>query len=207
MHDVKEEFKEIFKQNITREGSQQLLSWLEKSDFFTAPASTKYHLAYEGGLCEHSINVYNNLVKLSLDTFGVNNLPYNMESVAIVALLHDLCKVNFYKPEKRNQKIDGVWQEVDTYSIDDRFPIGDHGDKSALIVQGFMKISGEEVAAINCHMGGFDTRAKSGAYFISEAFKKYPLAVLLHLADMLSTYITEENKAPENLYSVSGELV
>lgn len=192
MQDIKTEFKEIFELNITREGSQQLLNWLEKSDFFTAPASTKYHLAYEGGLCEHSINVYKNLIKLSEDTFG-GNAPFSMESAAIVGLLHDLCKVNFYKIEKRNQKIDGAWQEVDFYLIDDKFPVGDHGDKSALIVQGFMKITAEEVAAINCHMGGFDTRARGGAYFISEAYKKYPLAVLLHLADMLSTYITEEN--------------
>ena len=111
---AKEEFIKIYTENIKRKGADKLLEYLEKSDFFTAPSSTRYHGSYEGGLVEHSVNVYHCLkdylsrprVK---ETYGMN---YSEESIAIVALLHDLCKINFYTTELRNKKneVTGKWE-------------------------------------------------------------------------------------------------
>ena len=99
---VKAEFKDIFQTNIKRDGADALWEWMESSDFFTAPASSRYHLAAEGGLCQHSINVYKRLCKLLDDEYGES--PYSPETISIVSLLHDLCKANMYKPGWRNQK-------------------------------------------------------------------------------------------------------
>ena len=120
---AKDEFLEIFRTNITRDGADSLLNYLEnKSDFFTAPASARYHGAYPGGLCEHSINVYHCLVDYLArervqELYG---LEYSDESIAIVSLLHDACKIGCYKPGTRNVKgPDGKWQSVPSYTFDD----------------------------------------------------------------------------------------
>ena len=186
----KEKFVEIYTTLIRREGADKLLAWLERSDFFTAPASTRYHGSYEGGLCEHSINVFDRLTELLEGLSGVK-WP-DAESVAIVSLLHDLCKVDVYKTEFRNRKNEtGQWEKYPVYVFDDAFPMG-HGEKSMHIVSSFMKLSGEEAMAIRWHMGFADAAFKGGDRSVGNAFEKYPLAVLLHQADMLATYLDEQ---------------
>ena len=188
----KEEFIEIFKANITREGSDRLLDFLEnKSDFFTAPASARYHGAFEGGLCEHSVNVYHCLAAY-LERERVQELygmEYSPESVALVSLLHDACKIGCYKKSFRNVKNDatGQWEKVPAYTFDDPLPYG-HGEKSVYIVNGFVRLSREEAMAIRWHMGFSgpeDNRT------VGQALQKYPLAFALAVADMEASYFLE----------------
>ena len=187
----KEKFIKFYKEFIVRDGSAELLAYLEKSDFFTAPASSRFHLAHEGGLCEHSVNVYKRLVEQNAN---VKNVPiYPADTAAIVSLLHDLCKVNIYKPDFRNVKNDkGVWEKVPCYTIDEKFCYGGHGSKSVFIIQQFMKLTPQEACAINCHMGAYD-RA-SGDYSIGQAFEQTPLALMLSVADQYATFIDERKK-------------
>ena len=145
----KQEFLTLCRENIKRDGLEDLLGWLQKSDFFTAPASTRYHGAYEGGLCEHSLDVYH-MAKKAIAGY---ELELTEESVVVATLFHDLCKVNFYKKDVRNQKINGTWQEVPCYTIEEKYCFGGHGSKSVYLVQQFMKLKTDEAAAINCHMG------------------------------------------------------
>ena len=177
-------FKDVpFEQEV----SQELLDWLDhKTDFFTAPASTRFHGACEGGLCMHSLNVYHALHD------GFFTEGESEESYAICALLHDLCKANYYKKGTRNVKNDatGQWEKVPSYSVEDLFPYG-HGEKSVFLIERFMKLKVEEAVAIRWHMGGFDDAAKGGCFAISEAYDKYPLAVKLHIADLKATYLME----------------
>ena len=188
----KEEFIEIFKTYITREGSDKLLDYLEhKSDFFTAPASARYHGSYEGGLCEHSLHVYHCLAAY-LERERVQELygmEYSPESIAIVSLLHDACKIGCYKKSFRNVKNDatGQWEKVPTYTFDDPLPYG-HGEKSVYIVNGFIRLSREEAMAIRWHMGFSgpeDNRT------VGQALQKYPLAFALAVADMEASYFLE----------------
>ena len=191
IEEMQEQFVSIFTKHIKRDGSDNLLDWLITTDFFTAPASSKFHSAYEGGLCEHSINVFNRFVKVLTMEYGENFTDkISMESVAIIALLHDLCKVNFYKTEYRNVKVDGQWVQVPYYSVEDTLPYG-HGEKSVYIISGFMKLSREEAMAINWHSGAFDDRVRGGSYGMSEAYYKFPTAMLFHSADMMATYLDE----------------
>lgn len=191
MENAKEKFLEIYSGNITREGSKELLEFLQKSDFFVAPASTQFHSAYEGGLCEHSINVYNRFLNAVKNEFGENYLEIvSNETIAICGLLHDVCKVETFKVDTRNKKVDGNWVQVPYYTVEDSLPYG-HGEKSVYIISGFMRLSREEAMIINWHMGGFDARVKGGAYGLSDAYYKYPLAPLFHTCDMLATYLDE----------------
>lgn len=188
---IQNEFVEIFNQYITREGSGNLLDWLMSSDFFQAPASTRFHSAFEGGLCQHSINVFKRFVKVLTMEYGENFTDViSMESVAIIALLHDVCKVDFYKTEYRNVKHNGEWIQVPFYTVEDKLPYG-HGEKSVYIVSSFMKLSREEAMCINWHGGGFDERVRGGSYAMSEAYYKFPTAMLFHSADMMATYLDE----------------
>ena len=169
-----------------------MLDWLITTDFFTAPASSKFHSAYEGGLCEHSINAFNRYVKILKMEYGEDfEKKISMESVAIIALLHDVCKVNFYKTEYRNVKVDGQWTQVPYYSIEDTLPYG-HGEKSVYIISGFMRLTREEAMAINWHSGGFDDRVRGGSFGMSQAYYKFPTAMLFHSADMMATYLDEK---------------
>lgn len=191
---MRERFLEIWYSHIQREGSDALLNWLCKSDFFTAPASTRFHGAREGGLCEHSVNVFERLVQLVEAAIPEGERP-SMETMAIVALCHDLCKVNFYTIDYRNKKNErGVWEKVPFYAIDDQLPYG-HGEKSVYIVSGFMKLSREEAMAIRWHMGGFDEAVKGGSYAMTGAWEKYPLGMLLHCADLAASYLDEDRGA------------
>ena len=187
---AKQEFIEIFKENVKRPGSEKLLEWLSQSDFFVAPASTKYHSAFEGGLVQHSLNVYK-LLKKRCAEYGITD----GESIAICGLLHDICKANFYTVSYRNVKNErGIWEKVPYYTVDDQFPFG-HGEKSVFVVERFMRLRENEAIAIRWHMGGFDEAAKSGGFSISHAYEKYPLAVLLHMADLEATYLSEQGPA------------
>jgi len=189
---AKEEFLQIYNEKITREGADKLLEYLlsKSSDFFTAPASQRYHGSYEGGLLWHSLNVYDCL-KAYLERTRVQelyNMNYDEESVAIVALLHDVCKINCYKPGTRNVKDEnGVWRQVPTYEYDDKLPYG-HGEKSAYIVAGFMRLTREESFAIRYHMGFSGIEDKRN---IGSAFEMFPLAFALNVADMEATYFLE----------------
>lgn len=169
-----------------RNGVDKLLAWLEGTDFFTAPASTRFHGAYEGGLVEHSLNVYDAFMKL----FGQEE-SHNRASVLICTLLHDVCKSGFYKTELRNHKNEqGQWEKVPVYAIEDHFPMG-HGEKSVWLIERFVRLTAEESVAIRWHMGGFDDAVRGGSYAISAAYEKYPLALKLHMADMYASYILE----------------
>ena len=187
----RERFVEIFKNNIKREGADKLLDYLlsPASDFFTAPASSRFHSAYEGGLLDHSLNVYDCLVSyLSSDRAKAFGFNYSDESIAIVALLHDLCKVGVYKKGFRNVKDDrGVWQRVDTFEYDDQLPYG-HGEKSVYIISGYMRLTREEAFAIRYHMGYSSTE---DARNVSAAFEMFPLAYALCMADMEAAYFME----------------
>lgn len=190
----KERFIELYKTHIHREGSDKLLEFLlsKSSDFFDAPASTRFHGNYDGGLVEHSLNVYDCLVDY-LSRERVKNtykLNYTDESIAIVALLHDICKVNCYKKGTRNVKEDGVWKQVPTYEYNDTLPYG-HGEKSVYMISGYMRLTREEAFAIRYHMGfaGSEETRNVGA-----AFEMFPLAFALSTADMEATYFLEEKR-------------
>lgn len=194
---LKTKFLDIYKQNIIRPGSEELLKWLGTADFFVAPASTRFHLAQPGGLVEHSIHVYERLRSLYLmeKTISAGEVasltPEEEETVAICGLLHDICKVNFYDVEMRNRKNEhGHWEKYPAYVIRDKLPYG-HGEKSVYIVSGFMRLKREEAMAIRWHMGGFDEAVKGGSYAVTEAFSQFPLALLTHLADMQASYLDE----------------
>ncbi len=193
--ECKELFISIYRDNIKRDGSEKLLEYLMSSDFFDAPCSTRFHNCFEGGLCEHSIHVYERLMKILKDEFKDKvNSKYTMETIALVGLLHDICKVNYYKVEMRNTKVNNVWEQVPFYTVEDSLPYG-HGEKSVYIISGFMKLSREEAMAINWHMGGFDARILgniSNSSTLRQAFNDYPLAFFLHTADMMATYLDEK---------------
>ena len=188
----KEEFIEIYQSLIQREGADALLDYLEnKSDFFTCPASAKFHGAYAGGLCDHSLNVYHCLVDyLARDRvqelYGLEVPP---ESVAIAALLHDLCKIGCYKAGTRNVKneVTGQWEKVPTFFYEDPLPYG-HGEKSVYIISGFMKLTRQEAMAIRWHMG---FSGSEDSRLVGQALEQYPLAFALSVADMEATYFLE----------------
>lgn len=189
---AKDEFIQIYQQNISRPGADKLLNYLcsETCDFFTAPSSTRFHGSYEGGLVEHSINVYHCL-KAYLERERVKqqyNINCSDETIAVVSLLHDLCKINFYSVDFRNAKnADGVWEKVPYYTINDTLPYG-HGEKSVYIISGFMRLSREEAFAIRYHMGFSGIEDKNS---IGKAFEMFPLAFAVSVADMEATYFLE----------------
>ena len=151
-HDYKAEYLELFEKYVNRPGKDRLLDWMGKTDFFTAPASTKYHCACPQGLVMHSISVFNVMMEKHFD-----EETDSVESFAVSALLHDLCKANFYKVSTRNVKNDetGQWEKVPFYQIEDAFPYG-HGEKSVFLVERFMRLKIDEAMAIRWHMGGFE---------------------------------------------------
>lgn len=188
LDEMKKRFIEICA-TINRRGMDELMAWLERSDFYTAPASTRFHGNYKGGLLEHSLNVYD---KLSGFVARYPELEIDPETVAVAALFHDLTKVNFYVSSTRNVKDEttGQWHKEPCYKIDDRLPLG-HGEKSVIILQSFIKLTRDEIFAIRWHMGSFDSAVKGGDYGMSNAFEICPLAAMTHLADMEATYLVE----------------
>ena len=182
----KERFKQIVS-NIDRPGIDELMLMLDKTDFYIAPASTRHHEAYEGGLVEHCVHVFD---YLSSDDYTRSN--FSLETIAVVALFHDLCKIGQYKVEMRNTKDEnGKWIQVPYYTVDDPFPYG-HGEKSVLMLQDFIKLSTDEIMAIRWHMGAYVGQQDWNT--LANAYKAFPLALLLHQADMRATYLEKDLK-------------
>ena len=180
---MKEEFKKLL-QSVNREGMEILINFIEKTDFYKAPASTRYHGDYEGGLMEHSMKVYE-ILKEKVKHSSLE-IEVSEDTLKIVALLHDICKVNFYKVDYRNAKNElGVWEKVPYYTIEDTIPYG-HGEKSVMMLTEYIKLTSEEKYCIRWHMGF--TEPKELYNTLGAAFKKYPLALLLHEADLEATY-------------------
>ena len=192
--DHKQKFIEYYQANIHREGADRLLEWLQTTDFFTAPASTRYHCACPSGLVQHSVNVYEVMMEKHFDPE-----TDSAESFALCALLHDVCKAQFYKISTRNVKNEktGQWEKVPYYTIEDAFPYG-HGEKSVFLIERFVRLKPAEATAIRWHMGGFDDAARGGNFSISVAYDKYPIAVKLHLADLEATYLREKETSAVN---------
>lgn len=188
--EARDEFNSIYNEKIKRQGADKLFSYLQTTDFYTAPASTRFHGAHESGLLEHSLNVYHCLVDyLSRErTKTVYKMDYSEETVALCALLHDICKTGFYKVDYRNAKNEqGQWEKVPYYAIEDTLPYG-HGEKSVYIISGFMRLTREEAFAIRYHMGFSGIEDKNS---IGKAFEMFPLAFALSTADMEASYYLE----------------
>ena len=180
---MKEEFIELLK-STKRDGIEEIINFLEKTDFFKAPASTRFHGNYEGGLLEHSMKVYE-ILKYKVKN-SVTDINVSDDTLIIVALLHDICKANYYKVDFRNAKNErGEWEKVPYYTVDDTIPYG-HGEKSVMMITEYMKLTSEEKYCIRWHMGF--TEPKELYSTISLAYKKYPLALLMHEADLEATY-------------------
>ena len=180
---MKEKFLELLR-TVNREGIENLIQFLEKSDFFKAPASTRFHGDHEGGLVEHSMKVYEILKHKVVNNIKGIDVPE--ESIIIIGLLHDICKTNFYKVDYRNAKNAlGVWEKVPYYTIDDTIPYG-HGEKSVMMITEYIKLTPEEKYSIRWHMGY--TEPKELYNSIGAAYTKYPIALLTHEADLEATY-------------------
>jgi len=178
---MKEEFLALLK-TVNREGMEDLINFLNKSDFFTAPASTRFHGSYEGGLLEHSLKVYE-IFKDKIKNYGLNTPE---DTIIIAALLHDISKANFYKVDYRNAKNSrGEWKKVPYYTVEDKIPFG-HGEKSVMMLTEYIKLTNEEKYAIRWHMGFSEPKELYGT--LGEAYKKYPIALLLNEADLEATY-------------------
>lgn len=178
---------------VNREGRGSLMAFIESSDFFAAPASTRFHGAYDGGLLEHSLNVYEclNRKKYSNPFWSEKLEGVSDESVVIVSLLHDICKTYFYTTEMRNKKIDGKWVQVPCYAVDDRIPYG-HGEKSVMMIEEYMKLKPVERYAIRWHMGPYSGEKDWNT--IGIAIERYPLVLALFEADMEATHLVENEE-------------
>lgn len=183
----KNEFEEIVSTYIHRDGISELMNWIRKQDFFEAPASTRFHEAYEGGLCEHSLTVFHKLEELN--AIAPKEYTLSDESMAICALFHDLCKTGFYVRGTRNVKDEqtGQWTKAICYTIEDSFPYG-HSEKSAFLIERFLRLTPLEAVCINAHMGFSDDRCKGNMSLMGSMFEHYPVALNLHLADLQATY-------------------
>lgn len=193
-YELREKFENVAKENIKRPGIENLLNYLNDNGFYESPASTKYHGSYTGGLCQHSLNVFYALQDQLTFIFGQGwEQRYSLESVAIVSLFHDICKVDKYKKGTKNvkNKDTGVWETVECFEYNtDSFQMG-HASLSLYTVQKFMDLTNEEAQTIYWHMGAYDLSQYSTVSGLSESFSKNTLAFALHLADMMATYIDE----------------
>lgn len=190
-------FKELMSK-VKREGINAVMDYIDSSDFYTAPASTKYHLSCSGGLLQHSLNVYdcmmnklkNPIIKAMLN--GVSE-----ESLIICTLLHDICKTNFYTVSYRNAKnSDGKWEKVPYYTISDKIPYG-HGEKSAMMIEMFMKLLPSERYAIRWHMGFTEPRESYST--LNAALEKYPLVLALMESDLEASNFIETLDGNKNI--------
>lgn len=181
---MKEEFISLLR-STNREGIEDIIQFLERTDFFKAPASTRFHGNFEGGLLEHSMKVYE-ILKHNVKN-AIIDLKASDDTLIIIALLHDICKANYYKVDYRNAKNEkGQWEKVPYYTVDDTIPYG-HGEKSVMMISEYMKLTVEEKYAIRWHMGY--TEPKELYNTIGQAYKKYPIALFLHEADLEATYL------------------
>lgn len=179
--DKKGEFLKIWTERVHRDHADEMLNWLEReTDFFEAPASTRNHGAHPGGLLVHSLNVYHRLRKIAvIETYGIPMAPKLAEdveeTVAILGLLHDVCKVNCYHTETRRRKnpATGFWEDYQAYAFRDPLPLG-HGEKSLYLIQRHMDLEPEEALAIRWHMGAYDDAAKTDNRALSAAMVASP---------------------------------
>lgn len=182
-------FIQLCKENIHRDGLDKLLDRLQESDFFIAPCSSKYHLNFRGGLCQHSLNVYQMLLELcSMLNVKVSQ---NLETLTIVALFHDYCKADFYKSEMKSMKEGNQWITKSVFVIDDQLPLG-HGEKSLYLISRCIDLTSEEACAIRWHMGAYDNAMKGGEQAFNSACERFELVTLLHTADLLSSRCLEK---------------
>lgn len=172
-----------------RPGMMALVAYLdEQTDWYKAPASTKYHGAYEGGLVDHSLAVYDELERLCSAYEDTLDIP--KDSRIIMALLHDLCKANTYKPVMKSRKTpSGTWEQYQGYERDEQYKFGGHGSKSVFLASRFIQLTDVEAAAINCHMGTWE---QGKTYEINAVWNEYPAAWLLHAADESATFILKK---------------
>lgn len=194
MNELKNEFIKIATNNIQRDGIKDLLGWLEYTDFYTAPASTKFHGAEPEGLLKHSLNVYYHIRTL-YSTYYFNNL-ISLTPLTIVSLFHDLCKIDCYEEETRWKKIDNKWEAYTAYKFNDKLPLGAHAAKSLYLLQTFMKITVQEASAILTHMGAYEATNYSNT---SKVYETNLLAWLLHVADEADTFGILPFKGEENV--------
>jgi hypothetical protein len=187
---IKQTIMEALK-STNRQGIEAVIDYLENSDYFTAPASTKYHSCYEGGLADHSLNVYNILQHKN----KVYKLELPLETVAICGLLHDICKCNFYAKGTKNVKENGVWIQKEIYEVKDDNPLG-HGEKSVILLQDMIKLTTFELYAIRWHMGFTDS--KEPHYTLHSALEMLPGIIALHTSDIEATYLIEGRKKSES---------
>lgn len=186
--DVRDEFKRIIDERVTRPGIENLMDWIERTDFFTAPASTRYHGAFEGGLVLHSLNVYSQLKNLC-KFYGCES---SQESIAIVSLFHDICKIGCYKIQMRWRKDENQkWEQYPCYTFNEDFSFGGHGAKSVYLLQHYIMLTPEEASAINSHMGQWDATTYSNP---TAVYEKNLLAWLLHVADEAASYVVKNEK-------------
>lgn len=194
-------FKDIFQNNIHRNYADTMLDWLlHETDFFTAPASTQHHGASPGGLLVHSLNVYYRLRDIAIRDLAGKEEPgkYRLseeqeETVAIIALLHDVCKVGCYRLETKRRKNPetGRWEDYEGYTYKDPLPLG-HGEKSLYMIQRHMDLLPEEALAIRWHMGAYDDAAKTDNRALSAAMTASPWVWRLQEADMCAAWIDEQ---------------
>ena len=181
-------FKNYFNY-IKRPGAADLLQWMDANGFFEAPASKRHHGAEPGGLAQHSINVWRRLIHMNAEEERrQQSLNYNLETLAICGLLHDLCKIDAYR------KVG--FEGINEYQLTKNFPAG-HGEKSVILILQFMHLTQEEILAIRWHMGQYDFYARGGGYDLDNAFRQSKLAVMLHLADMMATHFDEREEKKE----------
>lgn len=191
-------FMKYIKAYISRDGVDKLISYLEHTDLKVAPASSKYHMSVEGGLVQHSLNVFMRMIQLVQNEYGdFEHCPYTKETIALVSLLHDIAKINYYKIIFRNVKNDetGVWEKVQSYGQRDeeeRFNFSSHEENCLYMLSKFFKLSYDEELAVRFHMGHTDY---SNIYDVYGAYKHSPLALLLHIADIEATYLDESESA------------
>lgn len=200
---IRDDFIVAYSVNINRKGAPALLDWLDRNGFFEAPASRKYHLAHPGGLATHSMNVFKRLLEITeRDMFGGKGQGYLsrdvMETVAILGLLHDVCKVGVYHQETKRRKSPdtGKWEDSLGYTFRDPFPLG-HGEKSLFLLARHMELTEEEALAIRWHMGAYDDAAKGGSRSMTEAMNLSPWVWRLQEADMCAAWIDEKEDKPE----------
>lgn len=200
--DPRADFMAVYSNTIKRDGAAAMLYWLDsKTDFFTAPASSKYHLAQPGGLAVHSLNVYKRLLEITArDVFGGTDgallAEEVRETVVILGLLHDVCKADVYHQEtKRRKNPDtGKWEDCLGYTFRDPFPLG-HGEKSLYLITRHMALTEEEALAIRWHMGAYDDAVKGGSRSMTEAMNLSPWVWRLQEADMCAAWIDERSAA------------
>ena len=194
---IKEKFIRLLR-STNRAGIENVISWLEQSDFFVAPASTVFHGNYEGGLAEHSYEVA--LTAKDLRDMLIKRKPeieqqVSRESIIIAALLHDVCKTNIYKKTTKYRKNDyNQWETYEAYIVDySELPVG-HGEKSVIrLLRLGLEMTDDEILAIRWHMSAWDMPFQSveakGNLFVAK--EKSPLLSIIQAADELTSALID----------------